>query len=268
MSSNEQPAAANSEPAWKPLTAKQRRVLGTLMEKSKTTPDVYPMSYAGLTTGCNQKSNRAPITNYTSEQIETIVDELRALGAAAMIQGSGRVTKVRHYAYHWLGLEKVEAAIMTELLLRGEQTLGELRTRAARMEPINDLDELKRLVDGLIRKNLMVELTPPGRGQIVSHNLYPEWELAAVVKSVAAGLSGGLANGTDSEDSDEVTGSDTGGNSGANYPGKVRPSNTGLPGSNTGLAAEVQALRETVALLSERLERLEEVFEKELGNGN
>ena len=99
------------------------------MEKSKTTPDVYPMSYAGLTTGCNQKSNRAPITNYTSEQIETIVDELRALGAAAMIQGSGRVTKVRHYAYHWLGLEKVEAAIMTELLLRGEQTLGELRTR-------------------------------------------------------------------------------------------------------------------------------------------
>jgi len=268
VSSNEQSAPATSEPAWKPLTAKQRRVLGTLMEKSKTTPDAYPMSYAGLTTGCNQKSNRAPISNYSSEQIETIVDELRALGAAAMIQGSGRVTKVRHYAYHWLGLEKVEAAIMTELLLRGEQTLGELRTRAARMEPINDIDELKGLVDGLIRKNLMVELTPPGRGQIVTHNLYPEWELAAVAKSVVAGLSSGLANRTDSEDSDEAAESGAGGISKANHPSMSRSSNASLPGSTSGLAAEVQALRETVALLSERLVRLEEVFEKELGNGN
>ena len=255
MSSNEQPVAANSEPAWKPLTAKQRRVLGTLMEKSKTTPDVYPMSYAGLTTGCNQKSNRAPITNYTSEQIETIVDELRALGAAAMIQGSGRVTKVRHYAYHWLGLEKVEAAIMTELLLRGEQTLGELRTRVARMEPINDLDELKRLVDGLVSKNLIVELTPPGRGQIVTHNLYPEWELAAVVKSVAAGLSSGLAGGDATEDSDDAQVAHTRFDSRAN------------PSGGSQLATEVQALKETVAMLSQRLERLEAVFEKELGSG-
>ena len=226
------------------MTAKQRRVLGTLMEKSKTTPDVYPMSYAGLTTGCNQKSNRAPITNYTSEQIETIVDELRALGAAAMIQGSGRVTKVRHYAYHWLGLEKVEAAIMTELLLRGEQTLGELRTRAARMEPINDLDELKRLVDGLVSKNLIVELTPPGRGQIVTHNLYPEWELAAVVKSVAAGLSSGLAGGDTTEDSDDAQSVHTRFDSRAN------------PSGGSQLATEVQALKETVAMLSQRLERL------------
>ncbi|MEK0424579.1 MAG: hypothetical protein RJB11_670, partial [Planctomycetota bacterium] len=102
------------------------------------------MTFAGLTTGCNQKSNRAPITNYTSDQVETIVDELRSIGAVAIVQGSGRVTKVRHYAYNWMGLDKVEAAVMTELLLRGEQTLGELRTRASRMEPIQDLDELKR----------------------------------------------------------------------------------------------------------------------------
>ena len=256
MSSNEQPVAANSEPAWKPLTAKQRRVLGTLMEKSKTTPDAYPMSYAGLTTGCNQKSNRVPITNYTSEQIETIVDELRALGAAAMIQGSGRVTKVRHYAYHWMGLEKVEAAIMTELLLRGEQTLGELRTRAARMEPINDLDELKRLVDGLVSKKLIVELTPPGRGQIVTHNLYPEWELAAVVKSVAAGLSSGLTDGDATDDSDHGQ---------ATHPKFDSRAN---PSGGSQLANEVQALKETVAMLSQRLERLEAVFEKELGSGS
>ena len=88
-------------PEWKPITAKQRRVLGTLMEKSKTTPDAYPMTFAGLCTGCNQKSNRAPISNYSSEQIETIVDELRAIGALTIVQGLGRNTKVRHYAYNW-----------------------------------------------------------------------------------------------------------------------------------------------------------------------
>jgi uncharacterized protein YceH (UPF0502 family) len=175
-------------PLWKPMSAKQRRVLGTLMEKSKTTPDVYPMSFTGLMTGCNQKSNRAPITNYTVEQVETIVDELRTMGAATIVQGSGRVTKVRHNGYVWLGIQKVEAAIMTELLLRGEQTLGELRTRASRMEPIADLEELKRLMDSLKQKDLVVDLTPPGRGQMVSHNLYPEWELEAVRKNVAAGM--------------------------------------------------------------------------------
>ena len=176
-------------PEWKPITAKQRRVLGTLMEKSKTTPDAYPMTFAGLCTGCNQKSNRAPISNYSSEQIETIVDELRAIGALTIVQGLGRNTKVRHYAYSWLAISKVEAAVMTELLLRGEQTLGELRTRAARMEPINDLQHMTELFSELKRRNLVVELSPPGRGQIVSHNLYPEWELEQVRKSVAAGIS-------------------------------------------------------------------------------
>lgn len=247
------PATTPSEPTWKPLTAKQRRVLGTLMEKSKTTPDAYPMTYAGLTTGCNQKSNRAPITNYTGEQIEAIVDELRGLGAVAIVQGSGRVTKVRHYAYNWLGLDKVDAAVMTELLLRGEQTLGELRTRASRMEPIQDLDELKRIVDGLMQKNLVVELTPAGRGQVVSHNLYPEWELAAVTKSVAAGIS---AAGVGANSDDSQSGSDP------------SPASARLVSSNSGLAAQVQALEEKVASLSQRLEKLEQVFEKELGNNS
>ena len=169
--------AAASEPQWKPLSAKQRRVLGTLMEKSKTTPDAYPMTFSGLTTGCNQKSNREPVTNYTVDQIETVVDELRSLGAVTIVQGSGRVTKVRHYAYNWMVMNKTEAAIMTELLLRGEQTLGELRTRASRMEPIDDLKHLQQLFDDLKSRNLVVELSPPGRGQLVTHNLYPEWEL-------------------------------------------------------------------------------------------
>ena len=245
----ELPAPASFEPAWKPLTAKQRRVLGTLMEKSKTTPDAYPMTFAGLTTGCNQKSNRAPISNYTSEQIESIIDELRTLGAVAIIQGSGRVTKVRHYAYNWLGLDKVEAAIMTELLLRGEQTLGELRTRASRMEPIPDLDELKKLIDGLIRTNLVVELSPAGRGQVVSHNLYPEWELEAVTKSVAAGISGAGVSSNETLD-------------------ESKPQYLTPKGTQPNLVLQLQNLQESVLKLSQRLERLEQVFEKELGNNS
>jgi uncharacterized protein YceH (UPF0502 family) len=216
------------------------------MEKSKTTPDAYPMTLAGLTTGCNQKSNRAPISNYSTEQVETIIDELRAIGAVAIIQGSGRVTKVRHYAYNWMGLDKVEAAVMTELLLRGEQTIGELRTRASRMEPIQDLDEIKRIVDGLMRRNLMVELSPAGRGQVVSHNLYPEWELEAVTKSVAAGISGaGVPGSLGQQDHQDA----------------IRPTAGG-----PDVTSELEALREQVALLTQRLEKLEQVFEKELGN--
>jgi hypothetical protein len=66
---------------------------------------------------------------------------------------------------------------MAELLLRGAQTLGELRGRAGRMEPIADMAVLKPIVDGLVKRGLMIELTAPGRGQVVSHNLYGEQEL-------------------------------------------------------------------------------------------
>lgn len=227
------PPPANPVPQWKPLSAKQRRVLGTLMEKSKTTPDAYPMSYSGLMTGCNQKSNRAPITHYTVEQVEGIVDELRAMGAATIIQGSGRVTKVRHNAYAWLGIQKVEGAVMTELLLRGEQTLGELRTRASRMEPIADLDEMKRIVDALKQRDLVVELSPPGRGQMLSHHLYPEWELEAVRKSVAAGLASSASN-DDSE---------------------TAPTTRNPPSSQ--VQGELEQLRTALEALSARVQKIE-----------
>ena len=240
--------APKAAPEWKPITAKQRRVLGTLMEKSKTTPDAYPMTFAGLCTGCNQKSNRAPITNYSSEQVETIVDELRAIGAVTIVQGLGRNTKVRHYAYNWLAISKVEAAVMTELLLRGEQTLGELRTRAARMEPINDLQHMTDLFNELKRRNLVVELSPPGRGQIVSHNLYPEWELEQVRKSVAAGISAG---GDADEPSSSVSRS---------APSSVAV-NVEANNRIKELESEIVELKESISDLQTRLSRLE----KDLG---
>lgn len=170
-------SASSGGAAWKPLNSKQRRVFGVLVEKAKTTPDVYPMTVNGIVTGSNQKSNREPLMNLSSDDVEQVLEELRGLGAVTEVQGSGRVAKYRHHAYEWLGVNAVEIAVMTELLLRGEQTLGELRTRASRMEPIADLTALKAVVDGLVSRGLMIELTPPGRGQVVSHKIYKEREL-------------------------------------------------------------------------------------------
>jgi len=172
VSPPEQPA-----PKWRPLRSQQRRVLGVLIEKAKTTPDAYPMTLNGLVTGSNQKSNRSPLMNITADEVQQAVDELREMGAIVEVQGSGRVPKYRHQMYEWLGVDKVELAVIAELLLRGEQTVGELRARASRMEPIAGLPELKPILQSLMAKNLVLSLTPEGRGQMVCHNLYKDREL-------------------------------------------------------------------------------------------
>ena len=165
---------------WQPLGAIDRRVVGVLAEKAKTTPDIYPLSLNAVCTGCNQKSNRAPWMQLEPSDVEESLDRLRALGAVGLVEGYGRVAKYRHYLYEWLGVEKIELAVMTELLLRGDQTIGELRTRAARMEPIADLTALRPVVDSLKAKGLVVALTPEGRGHVVTHALYQPRELEAL----------------------------------------------------------------------------------------
>lgn len=178
---------ADQQPAkWKALGSIERRVLGTLIEKAKTT-DAYPMSLNALVNGCNQKSNRDPQMNLEPHQVEEALEKLRGLNAVAEVQGDGRVAKYRHYAYDWLGVDKQEIAVMAELLLRGEQTIGELRGRAARMEAIADVNTLRPILDSLIQRNLIVSLTPAGRGQIVTHNLYLPDQLEKVKRSVGTG---------------------------------------------------------------------------------
>jgi len=177
-------ATAEKRADWQPLSSMQRRIVGVLVEKAKTTPDAYPMTLNALTNGCNQKSNRSPQMNVKPEQVEEVLEDLRAIGAVAEVQGGGRVAKFRHYMYEWLGVDKYELAVMTELLLRGEQTVGELRGRAARMEPIADLAALRPIVRSLIDKRLVISLTPEGRGQIVTHGLYKERELADLMTKV------------------------------------------------------------------------------------
>ena len=148
------------------------------MEKARTTPDVYPLSLNGLVSGCNQKSNRHPTMELTPEQVEDELEKMRAAGVVAEVQGGSRVAKYRHFGYDYMQVKGAEAAVMTELLLRGEQTVGELRTRASRFEPIADLPTLQGILDSLIERGLVVPLTPSGRGQLITHNLYLPEELS------------------------------------------------------------------------------------------
>jgi uncharacterized protein YceH (UPF0502 family) len=184
------PSAATSvalKTAGQPLSANERRVLGVLIEKAKTTPDAYPLSLNAIRTGCNQKNNRHPVVELDEDAVRDAVDGLREKGAAIEVQGGGRVPRFRHMGYEWLGLDKREIAVMAELLLRGPQTVGELRSHVARMEPLADLAALQPLMDGLKAKGLLITLTPEGRGQVVCHALYSPDELKRIRAEHAAG---------------------------------------------------------------------------------
>ena len=176
----------DSEPAkWQPLTEEQCRVVGVLIEKAKTTSEQYPLSLNSVTTGCNQKSNRNPVTNVDSEDVQIVLDELRNLGAVVEVQSGGRVAKYKHLMYEWLSVDKVELAVVAELLLRGEQTVGELRGRAARMEPIPDLQTLRPVLQSLVQKRLVIELAPQGRGQTITHGLIDDAGRDAMTRRAA-----------------------------------------------------------------------------------
>lgn len=193
-----EPAAApatesKAKPGWKPLSKLQRRIVGVLVEKAKTTPDSYPMTLNALVNGCKQKSNRDPVMNVEPHQVDDELERLRAMSAVSEVQGSGRVPKYRHFMYEWLGVDKVELAVMTELLLRGAQTVGELRGRAARMEKIADVAALRPILQSLTEKGLLISLSPPGRGQIVTHTLHKPDELDSIKKKYSDGVDVSLA---------------------------------------------------------------------------
>lgn len=155
-----------------PLTMNERRVLGVMVEKAKTTPDVYPMSINSLMTGSNQKSNRDPIMNVSEEDIENTLAALQTKAYVTRIQG-GRVERWRHNLYDVWSVNKVELAILAELLLRGPQTEGELRQRASRMEPIDDLDALREALKPLVERKLVQFLGPEGRrGTLITHGFH------------------------------------------------------------------------------------------------
>jgi uncharacterized protein YceH (UPF0502 family) len=136
------------------LDANEQRVIGCLIEKQITTPDQYPLSLNALVNACNQKSNRDPMLNLTETEVQRTVEALSRKHLVVERSGFGsRVPKYQHRfcntEYGTLKFYDVELAIICELLLRGPQTAGELKTRASRMAPINDASEVDTALNTL-----------------------------------------------------------------------------------------------------------------------
>ncbi|NUQ62134.1 MAG: DUF480 domain-containing protein [Pirellulales bacterium] len=247
MNEQSDPQASQPKPRWQPLSAIDRRVAGVLVEKAKTTPSAYPMSLNAVVTAANQKSNRDPVMQIEPEDAEESLQRLRHLGAVGLVEGYGRVVKYRHYLYEWLGVEKVELAVMAELLLRGPQTEGELRGRASRMEPIADLPALRPVLESLKSKGLVLPLTPEGRGHMITHALYSAGELDRIRSQMAAVRPVPTATGESADKAENLGG------------GRMAAPGTGLVESLRGeieqLRTDLSEIRSELADLTAAMER-------------
>lgn len=132
------------------LSAAEQRVLGTLLEKSKTTPDYYPMTVNALAAGCNQKTSRRPVSDYDESTIVSTINSLKTQGLVNTAVGGGsRVLKYKHNFSVRFTLSDAEEAILCLLLLRGPQTPGELNTNAGRMHEFASLESVLESLNAL-----------------------------------------------------------------------------------------------------------------------
>jgi uncharacterized protein len=148
------------------LNADESRVLGVLIEKATTTPEQYPLSLNAIVNGANQKNNRDPVRTMVEDECFEATESLRAKGLVTrMDQMGSRVPKFRQNAGDVLHARTGELAILAELLLRGPQTIGELRGRASRMSPMESLEVAAGYVNALInRPEPFAKEIPPSPG--------------------------------------------------------------------------------------------------------
>jgi uncharacterized protein YceH (UPF0502 family) len=136
------------------LHAAEVRVLGALIEKDMTTPEYYPLTLNALVNACNQKSSREPVVNYDESTVSQALALLRNKGLGVRITGSGhRVEKYGHTLGEKLNLGRREMALLCVLMLRGPQTVGELRGRTERMHAFGDLEEVERCLESLAERD-------------------------------------------------------------------------------------------------------------------
>jgi len=143
------------------LDAVEVRVLGALAEKEMTTPEYYPLTLNALTNACNQKTNRDPVMALEETDVARALERLRQLGLATQSAEGGRVPKYCHNLPGKFRLEPEELAVLTELLLRGAQTVGELRGRAERMHPFADLAAVEAVLEELMARESPLALRLP-----------------------------------------------------------------------------------------------------------
>jgi uncharacterized protein len=136
------------------------RVLGCLIEKQRTTPDAYPLSLNALRAACNQTTNRDPVVEYDEETVRSALRRLEQRRWVRLASGRGsRAVKFRHLFDEALGIGEPELAILAVLMLRGDQTVGELKGRAERLHPFPSLAEVHETLDRMIERELVVRLS-------------------------------------------------------------------------------------------------------------
>jgi uncharacterized protein len=127
------------------------RVLGSLIEKEITTPDYYPLSLNALVAACNQSSNRNPVTHLDEDTVARAADSLREKKLVHLVdRGESRVTKYRHVLYEAMNLGRPAIAVMDVMMLRGPQTIGEIRTRSNRLYDFSSLEEVETTLNSLM----------------------------------------------------------------------------------------------------------------------
>jgi len=178
------------------LSATEARVIGCLLEKQVTTPEQYPLSVNVVTLACNQKTNREPVMNLAEHEVQDLLDALVKRHYLRTVSGFGnRVTKYEqrfcNSEFGALKLNSAEVALIATLLLRGAQTPGELRTRAARMHEFADMQEVEQTLEGLAAREdgpfvLRLAREPGKRESRYMHLFSCEVETVAAVVEAAA----------------------------------------------------------------------------------
>ena len=136
------------------LTETEVRVLGSLVEKQLTTPEYYPMTLNALVAACNQKSNRDPVVSFDESTVTATLDSLRDKNLVYTFHGStSRVVKYKHMLPNVYELDPAETAVMDVLMLRGPQTVGEIRGRTDRLFDFSGLPEVQETLDKLARRD-------------------------------------------------------------------------------------------------------------------
>ena len=169
------------------------RILGCLVEKELTTPEYYPLSLNSLMNACNQKSNRSPIVSFDESDVERGLERLQEKGLARTTLTAGsRVTKYLHTILDRFDLSRQEIAIICELMLRGPQTMGEIRTHAERISPFEGLEEVEKNLQALMDYDPALVIRLPreiGRKECRHMHLFsgiPSHDLSAVSTEQAA----------------------------------------------------------------------------------
>ena len=138
------------------LHAVEIRVLGALVEKEITTPEYYPLTVNSLQNACNQKSSRDPVVQFPEQTVEQALELLQNKHLVLRVSGAGhRVEKFAHRLGESLNLGRREMALLCVLMLRGPQTVGELRGRTERMHDFTDLEEVERVLETLEKRELV-----------------------------------------------------------------------------------------------------------------